>query len=69
MAKKWQNDPEYVKWLSSMNYIDEENSACMSEGIYIYMWEAWLASRREKKQTEVKDNGTRRTIRRKKKSR
>ena len=66
MAKRWQNDPAYVSWLVSMNYVHEDKTLSMSDGIYIYMWEAWVAGAKSKTQTEENGNGTRGTIRDKK---
>jgi len=47
--KRWQKDGLFVDWLISMAYasLDAKGrpQATVSEGLAIYMWEAWKAGR------------------------
>jgi len=44
-GKRWQEDEEFVEWLNAVEYISRRGNPYMSTSIYLYMYEAWLASR------------------------
>jgi hypothetical protein len=44
--KRWQDDKRFVRWLIETEYAKSDNGKIqlnMSDGSYIYMWEAWRA--------------------------
>ena len=49
MSQRWQDDKEFVSWLYHMGYSEPKNDKSprlkMGGGIYLYMYEAWRASR------------------------
>ena len=38
-SKRWQDDEDFVAALKKRGYLDENGGMCMSNGIYLYMWE------------------------------
>ena len=61
---KWQQDKEFTYWLLAMEYLDEDGNKTMSTGPYLYMYEAWLASRGAIKTKKVAHAKKKKTIRR-----
>ncbi len=46
--KKWRDDSGFCEWLASAEYVERKKHKIknvISEGLAIYMWEAWKASR------------------------
>ena len=45
-TNRWQDDAVFVEWLVGMQYLRRSPAGvvvCMSDGVYLYMWEAWQA--------------------------
>lgn len=49
---RWQDCEPFVEWLVGMQYLKRTPkgvTVVMSDGIYLYMWEAWQASEERSK--------------------
>jgi len=56
---KWKEDKDFIHWLKSMKYAKEEGGklvTCMSVGVYLYMYEAFHAGKKNiKKHSSYSD--------------
>ena len=43
--QRWQDDAEFMRFLRGQEYVGRGDALVMSIGTYLYMYEAWVASR------------------------